>query len=392
MTFYQLDMKAQNIMKHLNMAISVKAVVNYITAGILICLTSYASAHQMSTGYLNLDTTAAQVNKGQIQLRWFDLDNTIGLDANSDGQLLWGEVLQRQSAIIRFLKQHLILIAMHQRCELHFSPQLQMTEHFNEGYLAADFNWSCPNASSQLAVNYSGIFQQDSDHKLLIHAEGKTSFTSGVIENAEDNFLIDFTQTSVWQTFTLYVYQGVLHIFMGIDHILFLIALLLTCALSRENQRWVARIHNKSVFKNAAWIVTAFTLAHSLTLTATAMDWITPSSRWVELGIAISVLLTALNNIWPLVLRLGWITFAFGLLHGMGFAGVLGELGLAKDQKLLSVLSFNIGVELGQLVILIVVLPLLMLTSKRSWYQQYGVKVGSAMIALIALSWSIQRF
>jgi hydrogenase/urease accessory protein HupE len=346
----------------------------------------------MSTGYLNLDTTNARANKGQIQLRWFDLDNTIGLDANTDGQLLWSEVLQRQSAIIRFLKQHLVFITKEQSCEMRFVPQLQMTEHFNEGYLAADFSWSCPNDSSQLAVHYSGIFQQDSDHKLLINAKSNTSFTSGVIENANVSFLINYTQASVWQTFTLYVYQGVLHIFKGIDHILFLIALLLTCALNRENQRWVARFNNKSVYKNAAWIVTAFTLAHSFTLTATAMDLITPSSRWVELGIAISVLLTALNNIWPLVLRLGWITFAFGLLHGMGFAGVLGELGLAKDQKLLSVLSFNVGVELGQLMILIVVLPLLTLTSKRNWYQQYGVKVGSGMIALIALSWSIQRF
>ena len=379
-------------MKHLNKAISVNAVLRSIIAFFLICVASYANAHQMSTGYLNLDTTDKLANKGQIQLRWFDLDNTIGLDANTDGQLLWAEVLQRQSAIINFLKQHLIFTAKKQTCELNFTPQLQMTEHFNEGYLAADFIWACPNDSSQLTVNYSGIFQQDSDHKLLINAEGNASFTSGVIENAYDSFLIDFTQSSAWQTFTLYVYQGVLHIFMGFDHILFLIALLLTCALSRENQRWVARINNKSVFKNAAWIVTAFTLAHSLTLTATAMDLITPSSRWVELGIAVSVLLTALNNIWPLILRLGWITFAFGLLHGMGFAGVLGELGLAKDQQLLSVLSFNVGVELGQLVILSAVLPFLILASKRNWYQQYGVKVGSGMIALIALSWSLQRF
>lgn len=379
-------------MKLLNKAVSIKATLRCIAVSILFCMASYVSAHQMSTGYLKLDTTDPLTNRGQIQLRWFDLDNSIGIDANADGQLLWGEVLQRQSAIISFLKQHLVFVSAKQLCELSFTPQLQMTEHFDEGYLSADFSWTCPTDSLQLTVNYSGIFQQDSDHKLLINVAGDTSFTSGVIENANDGFSMDFTQASVWQTFNLYVYQGVLHIFMGIDHILFLIALLLTCALSRENQRWLPRVNNKNTFKNAAWIVTAFTLAHSLTLTATAMDVISPSSRWVELGIAVSVLLTALNNIWPLVLRLGWITFAFGLLHGMGFAGVLGELGLAKDQQLLSVLSFNLGVELGQLAILIVVLPLLILASKRNWYQQYGVKVGSGVIALIALSWSMQRF
>ena len=71
----------------------------------------------------------------------------------------------------------------------------------------------------------------------------------------------------------------------------------------------------KHIIKHTAWIVTAFTLAHSLTLTATALNLVSPSSRWVELGIAISVLFAALNNVWPVILRLGWLTFAFGLLH-----------------------------------------------------------------------------
>lgn len=379
-------------MMHAQQPMAINIFFRYITVLILLCLAGNVSAHQMSTGYLNLNTSEQQDNTGQIQLRWFDLDNAIGLDANSDGQLLWGEVLQRQNALINFLQQNLTFVATEQSCELNFSPLLQIDEHFNEGYLAADFSWTCLDNTSPLTVSYSGIFQQDSDHKLLINAQGALGFASGVIKNANGSFFIDLQQTSMWQTFSLYVYQGVLHIFMGIDHILFLIALLLTCALSRENQRWVAKVDNKSIFKTTAWIVTAFTLAHSLTLTATAMDWITPSSQWVELGIAVSVLLTALNNIWPFVLRLGWITFAFGLLHGMGFAGVLGELGLAKDQKLISVLSFNVGVELGQLMILMIALPLLIMASKRNWYQHYGVKFCSASIALVALSWSIQRF
>jgi len=111
-------------------------------------------------------------------------------------------------------------------------------------------------------------------------------------------------------------------------------------------------------------VVTAFTLAHSVTLAATALNWIQVSSAWVEVGIAISVLAAALNNIFPLVKKLTLVTFGFGLLHGMGFAGVLGELGLPSDQKLLTVLAFNLGVEFGQLGIILAALPIMVLINK----------------------------
>jgi hypothetical protein len=109
-------------------------------------------------------------------------------------------------------------------------------------------------------------------------------------------------------------------------------------------------------------------------------------------GIAASVAVAALNNIFPLVIRLGWLTFAFGLLHGMGFAGVLGELGLPADQKVLTVLAFNIGVEIGQMVIVVAVLPLLILVRNSIWYSRYSLAAVSVVIALIALQWVFERF
>jgi hypothetical protein len=133
-------------------------------------------------------------------------------------------------------------------------------------------------------------------------------------------------------------------------------------------------------------------LAHSITLSATALGWIAPSSRWVEFGIAVSIVLTALNNLWPLVTRLSWITFGFGLLHGMGFASVLGELGLSQQYTLLSILAFNIGVEAGQFMILMALLPFLFYCRGKVWYPNYGLKLGSILIGIIAINWSIQRF
>lgn len=146
------------------------------------------------------------------------------------------------------------------------------------------------------------------------------------------------------------------------------------------------------MIKDTAWVITAFTLAHSITLTATALGWIVPSSRWVEFGIAVSIVLTALNNLWPLVTRLSLITFAFGLLHGMVFASVLGELGLSEQHTLLSILAFNLGVEAGQFMILMALLPLLFYCRGKTWYPKYGLKLGSILIGIIAINWSIQRF
>lgn len=225
-----------------------------------------------------------------------------------------------------------------------------------------------------------------------LNISSKDNQISRVISATQPQIRFDLNQ-SQWFSSTLeYIYQGMLHIWIGIDHILFLLALLLTCALQRKDKRWVEISQIGQIFKDTTWIVTTFTIAHSITLTATAMDWINLNSRWVELGIAISVLLAALNNIKPGILKLGWLTFAFGLLHGMGFASVLAEVGLPENQKLLAVLTFNIGVEVGQLTILAIVIPVLIMLRSKIWHQRYGVTAASLMIMLFAAQWSIERF
>lgn len=382
---------------------------------ICLCLMLYwpaANAHQMSTAYLQLSQSPLHVSPfesgddasantptlyGELQLRWFDLELVIGLDANTDGELSWAEVDARSREIKGFVKQHLAILSAGNNCGLRIENEIQTDMHFDEGYLVLYFNSNCALSAEEtqtaaLAVQYSAIFAQDADHKLLVNADVFQQKFSGVIDAQNQRYLIEPENNPISSIISTYIYQGMLHIFKGTDHILFLCALLLTCVLQRVNHQWQAKPQLKRIFTDTAWIITAFTVAHSLTLTATAMDIIVPSSRWVEFAIALSVMLTALNNIWPVVLRLGWITFAFGLLHGMGFAGVLGELGIDKDQKLLSVIAFNLGVELGQLMILTALLPILLYVGKRHWYQKYGLQASSAIIALIALQWCISRF
>jgi hypothetical protein len=399
--FFSLE---QSVMSYFFTRLSLKILVL-----LLGCYLSTAHAHQMSTAYITLahspiqDNNASAPNSeqthklyGQLQIRWFDLALVVGLDANTDGELSWAEVNASTPEIKAFALANLQISHNELPCQLKIDNNIQTDMHFDEGYLVLSFNSDCSvrdntGKAQNLTIRYDAIFDQDADHKLLVNADLFKQHFSGVIDAQNHSFSIEPENNPILKVIRTYLYQGVLHIFKGTDHILFLCALLLTCVLQRRDKQWQANPDTRKVLKHTTWIVTAFTLAHSITLTATAMDLIVPSSHWVEFGIALSVMLTALNNIWPLVLRLGWITFGFGLLHGMGFAGVLGELGIAKEQKLLSVLSFNLGVEVGQLMILVVVMPLLFIAAKRRWYQRFGMQIASALIALVALKWCIER-
>ena len=140
------------------------------------------------------------------------------------------------------------------------------------------------------------------------------------------------------------------------------------------------------------WVVTAFTVAHSITLTLAALQIVALPSRLVESAIAASVVLAAANNLWPLVERRRWlVAFGFGLIHGFGFASVLTELGLPKDALVLSLLGFNLGVEAGQLAIVAAFLPLAYLLRNTTLYLKGVFVGGSCLTLLVALVWLVER-
>jgi hypothetical protein len=197
---------------------------------------------------------------------------------------------------------------------------------------------------------------------------------------------------SRWRQFSDYVRHGVWHIWIGFDHILFLVSLLLPAVLVRQEGRWQGRDTLRASVMDVLKIVTAFTLAHSLTLTLAALGALSLPSRLVESAIAASVVLAALNNLWPLVHR--WralVAFAFGLIHGFGFASVLADLGLPQGALVLSLVGFNVGVEVGQLAIVAAFLPLAYVLRRGLFYRRAVLAGGSALIAAIAMVWLAER-
>ncbi len=186
--------------------------------------------------------------------------------------------------------------------------------------------------------------------------------------------------------------EGVWHIWIGYDHILFLLSLLLPAVLRREAGHWQAIAGFSPALWEACKIVTSFTVDHSITLSLAVLGIVSLPSRLVESAIAASVVLVALNNLYPILrAHLWWVAFAFGLVHGLGFASVLIDLGLPGGALLTALVGFNLGVEVGQVVIVGVFLPLAFWMRHSWFYQRLVLGFGSLLIALVASVWLLER-
>lgn len=202
-------------------------------------------------------------------------------------------------------------------------------------------------------------------------------FIGGQLLAHNINFALAKAPTSdiVW----FYTKLGITHIIpFGLDHILFVVGL---CLLS-------VRV------KTIIWQATAFTVAHSITLALSMKDVFTLPPEVVEPIIALSILFIAIENILLNELK-PWriaLVFVFGLIHGLGFASVLNEIGLPPNKFLTSILSFNVGVELGQIAVIFLVFVFIILPfGKKLWYRNRIVYPISIIIALIATFWTIER-
>jgi hypothetical protein len=269
----------------------------------------------------------------------------------------------------------------------------------------------------EMDMRYSALFEKDPTHTGFLIIE--YNWKAGIINN-EANILLDFgpgdltgnfslTEVSIWKGFWAMVKQGVWHIWIGLDHILFLLALILPSVVRRAREEGDSAVSLPawlkgsavedwvpvSSFGNAFWyilkVITFFTLAHTITLTLATLEIINLPAVFVESVIALSIGMAALHNIRPIFKGRDWvIAFLFGLFHGFGFASVLSDLGLTGEFLTLSLLGFNLGVELGQIVIIALIFPVLYLLRNKKYYNRILV-YGSISLIFISLYWVIER-
>lgn len=349
-----------------------------------------AFAHKPSDSYLVLNVAGKTVT-GQWDIALRDLDMAIGLDQDGNGELTWDEVRARHGAIGAYALSRLKLASAGAPCPLRVTEQL-LDEHSDGAYAVLRLQASCAADVAILDADYRLLFDIDPQHKGLLRLtnQGQTSTAIFTPDSALQH--LNVAGASRWRQFGDYVKHGVWHIWIGFDHILFLLSLLLPAVLVYSAKGWQGRDTFRASFIEVLKVVTAFTLAHSVTLTLATLGVVALPSRVVESAIAASVVLAALNNIWPVFeRRRAIVAFAFGLIHGFGFASVLLDLGLPQTALLLSLVGFNVGVEIGQLAIVAVFLPLAFALRRTVAYRRVVLLGGSTLITAIALVWLFER-
>lgn len=347
-----------------------------------------AQAHKPSDSYLSLSVHGQQI-EGQWDIALRDLDFAIGLDGNGDGALTWDEIRARHEAIAAYALQRLHLASDQGVCPLTAVEQL-IDHHTDGAYNVLRFQATCPGgALANVHVGYTLFADLDPQHKGLLKLASDGNTQTAIFDPDNPRQTISLAAPDRLAQFGAYVKHGIWHIWIGYDHILFLLSLLLPAVLLpglREQQHGL-----KAAFVDVLKVVTAFTLAHSLTLSLASLSVVSLPSRWVESAIAASVILAALNNLLPLFRgKRPVAAFAFGLIHGFGFASVLRDLGLPQGSLLASLLGFNVGVELGQLAIVAAFLPVAWLLRK-TWLYRQVLTVGSLAIAVVACVWLVER-
>lgn len=354
-----------------------------------------AWAHKPSDSYLTLRASAGS---NDIAVRWDialrDLDYVLQLDRDGDGDLTWGEVRRRSDDITRLATGRLQLSSADKACVWTTASPLMLDRHSDGTYAVLSLSAKCTSLSEPLKAHYSLLFDVDPSHRGLVQwiAPGQASAQALVFGTESAAQTLALAPAGIWPTLRQYLKDGMFHIWAGYDHILFLLSLLLPAVLLRKAGRWEPAPHLGGAFKEVLKVVTAFTLAHSITLSLAALQIISLPSRLVESVIAASVIVAALNNLRGTIDKRRWVmAFVFGLIHGFGFASVLADLGLPRDALVLALVGFNGGVEIGQLAIVSVFLPLAFWLRGTRFYRVGVLMGGSVLVALLASWWLLQR-
>jgi hypothetical protein len=349
-----------------------------------------AMAHKASDSYLKI-----RGGEPELRFEWHisikDLELLIGVDSNRDGDVTWGELKGKQNEIAAQTLSRLKLSADGQLCDIQLIEML-FTEHSDGGYAVLELGTGATGSAERIEVEYGFLFDVDPTHRGLVLYENESVSATYVLSPEKSTVEFSASDASLWATFIDYTREGVWHIWIGLDHILFLISLLLPAVLFRQKRNWEPVRSFMPAFQTVLKIVTVFTIAHSITLWLAVMEYVTLPSQWVESTIAFSIIVSALNNLIPILKFRGWvIAFLFGLIHGFGFANVLLDLGLSSVALGISLFGFNVGVELGQLAIVVVFFPISFLIRKSKFYEYVILKFGSILIAGIAIIWLIER-
>jgi hypothetical protein len=369
--------------------------VRILVATSLLALVTIAAlplrAHQAADSLLALRIEGDEF-RGKWDIAIRDLEHAIGLDFDRDRKVTWGEIESRQDEIGAYALARLRLATTTAVCDTALN-ELLIDEHGGVSYASLQIAGVCPAAIQTLDIGYNLMFDLDALHRAFVSIDSVSAAFTRVLSPDARHWHLAIDSPDRLRQFASYVDEGMHHIWGGIDHLLFLLTLMFGTLIRRVGRTWQIEPSLRDGAIRVLGIVSAFTLAHSITLSLAAYDVLSLATRLVETVIAASIIFAALNNVFQLVTGKIWVlALTFGLIHGFGFAGALGDLGLESGSIVMPLMGFNLGVELGQGVVTIA-FSLIVATLHRLNFKPHpaAATAGQFAVACIATMWLIDR-
>jgi hydrogenase/urease accessory protein HupE len=340
---------------------------------LLVACAPPASAHPVPFSYVDLRLQPTVI-EGTLVAHIFDVAHDLSIEP-PEKLLDPSLVASRAGAIIELLSPRMMLTADGRPLRGEWS-NVEVVADRQSVRLHVRYPLAAPAGTLSLAAV---MFPYDPQHQTFLNIYERDALTQAILDVRRIQF--DYyagTRQGAWAVVKKFLSSGISHILIGPDHLLFLVGLLLLGGTIRQ----------------LTLVVTAFTVAHSITLSLAALDIVAPPARIIEPAIALSIVYVGADN---LLVREGrdvraWIAFAFGFIHGFGFANVLREMDLPRRALAWSLFSFNLGVEIGQLLVVIVIGSILAALRSRS--EVVGRRLafaGSIVVMAAGAFWFIQR-
>jgi len=347
---------------------------------IFVSFIGIASAHQTKLSSSRLVAMGPQIS-GQVELNAVDLSVALDRDFVNESGVIDMDLLQQNvGQVHRYLNEHVRLFCD----DAPVAPLIREDIDVKEDHVIFYLVWSCVDPS--IPTQYSStLFQEiDPQSRHMVSVTGDREFIA-LLDVTKTSLALSTQEPSLWELIYKFVISGIEHIAIGFDHIAFLLVVIV---LGRSFY---------PLFK----VVTAFTIAHSITLSLAVLDVFSVPSSFVEPLIALSIVYVAVENFFVKdISKRYWVTFIFGLIHGFGFASVLRDYGLPENGIGWALASFNIGVEIGQLLIVLLAVVLWKLVNSTSFFadidrghtrQRMLSLVISGAVLLLGAGWFIER-
>ncbi len=344
------------------------------------------SAHQSRENYIEL-TRGETAWTFRCDIETDNFSKVLPIDDNANTIVSWRELRANEKKITDYLLENIVLQEGKQLLPLSLSVY-DIYRRDDQSYLRLTLTSSSCSAMATCTLHYRLFFDIDPLQRVFVTINGDEKSTPMLLTPHQRIVTLQGAEQTLLQQFASFFNEGLWHIWTGYDHLLFLLMLLLPALVEKSGSDVRRHPSLKKAFRRIVTIVTLFSVAHSLTLSAAFFDYVSINPKIIEGLITVSVMVTALLNLFDItVKRLYLMVFAFGLLHGLGFANALNAIAMSTSHIVVSLLGFNLGVETGQIVLVSLVIPVLYLLAGYGFYHRWGARVLSGLTLLMATYW-----